>query len=137
MKTPRAIKIEGFTPEEILALPSEQMDALVLTREPVVFQAGSASVLGEFKCSAHLLTVELAHIDGGNEGVLPTLWALAERYANKRGLPKMEWIVHAVNCAQPNLKLRRVLERRGFEVRTIGGAQVYYLVHEVRTLDAK
>jgi hypothetical protein len=36
-------------------------------------------------------------------------------------------IVHAVSCAHPNLKLRRVLKRRGFEVRTLDGdAQVYY-----------
>jgi hypothetical protein len=33
--------------------------------------------------------------------------------AASRALLGVEWIVHAVSCAKPNLKLRRVLERRG------------------------
>jgi len=56
------------------------------------------------------LIVELGQIDGGGEGVLPTLTSLAQRYAEKRGLRKVEWIIHALNCAEPNLKLRRVME---------------------------
>ncbi len=32
------------------------------------------------------------------------------------GFATIEWVVYAVHCASPNLKLRRVLERRGFEL---------------------
>jgi hypothetical protein len=127
MSSTRSILIEGFTPEEILTLPDDYADKHVLTGEPLVFRVGSAQILGEFRRSDSRLTVELAQIDGGGEGVLPALWILAERYARRRHLAEVEWIVHAVSCVRPNLKLRRVLERRGFEIRTLdGGAQVYY-----------
>lgn len=133
MSSPRVILIEGFSPEEILVLPEEQVDSLVFTGGPFVFRAGTAQILGEFRRGAGRLTVELAHIEGGGEGVLPTLWVLAERYARKRGLTEVEWTVHAVHCAQPNLKLRRVLERRGFEIRILAGTtQVYYQLHKVQ-----
>jgi len=123
----RSILIEGFTPEEILTLPDDYADQHVLTGKPLVFRVGSAQILGEFRRSDSRLTVELAQIDGGGEGVLPALWILAERYARRRHLAEVEWIVHAVSCARPNLKLRRVLERRGFEIRTLDGrAQIYY-----------
>jgi hypothetical protein len=38
-----------------------------------------------------------------------------------RKLEGTEWIVHAVSCAKPNLKLRKVLDRRGFVVEEIEG----------------
>lgn len=63
--------------------------------------------------------MELAHVDGGGEGALPALASLANRYAQREGLQFLEWRVHAVHCAKPNLKLRRVLERRGFVVREL------------------
>lgn len=128
----KQIDIEGYTPEEILSLPDEQFDAFVLAGEPLVFRAGSAEILGEFKVMGSSLFVELAQIDGGGEGVLPALSSLAQKYARKRGLKKIEWVVHALNCAKPNLKLRRVMERRGFvvtEVKDVG--QAYYLVDEI------
>jgi hypothetical protein len=112
----RTINIEGYSTDEILSLPNEQLDALVLSGEPLVFRAGSAEILGEFRIKGESLIVELAQIDGGGEGVLPTLTSLANRYAKQRGLKKVEWIVHALNCAEPNAKLRRVMERRGFQV---------------------
>lgn len=31
--------------------------------------------------------------------------SLARRFADARGLDSIEWIVHAVSCAKPNLKL--------------------------------
>ena len=89
-------------------------------------------MLGEFKVDADRLVVELAQIDGGGEGVLPTLWVLAERYAARQELTAVEYIVHAVNCAKPNLKLRRVLERLGFKVREVPGVgQAYYYLHHL------
>lgn len=99
-----------------------------------MFRAGSAEILGEFKIKGESLVVELAQIDGGGEGVLPTLISLARRYAKKRGLKKVQWIVHALNCAEPNLKLRRVMERRGFQIVDIEGVgkKAYFQIHENR-----
>jgi len=55
-----------------------------------------------------------------------------KRYAKKRGLKKVQWIVHALNCAEPNLKLRRVMERRGFQVVDIEGVgKAYYQINEI------
>jgi hypothetical protein len=128
----KRITIEGYAPDEILALPDEQLDGLVLTGEPLVFRAGSAEILGEFKISGGSLIVELAQINGGGEGVLPALTSLAHRYAEKRDLRKVEWVVHALNCAEPNSKLRRLMERRGFAVADVAGVgKAYYLVHEL------
>ena len=128
----KQIDIEGYSPEEIISLPDEQLDGFVLAGEPLVFRAGTAEILGEFKIRDQSLFVELAQIDGGGEGVLPTLAALARRYAKKRGLKKVEWVVHALNCAKPNPKLRRVMERRGFIVTEVEGVgQAYYLVDEI------
>ena len=94
--------------------------------------AGTAEILGELQIKGENLIVELAQIDGGGEGVLPTLTSLAHRYAQQRGLKKVEWVVHALNCAEPNLKLRRVMERRGFQIVDIEGiGRAYYKVHEI------
>ena len=129
----KKIDIEGYTPEEILDLPDDQLDALVLSGEPLVFHAGTAEILGEFKIKGESLIIELAQIDGGGEGVLPTLTSLTHRYAKRRGLKKVEWVVHALNCAEPNLKLRRVIERRGFQIVDLEGfGKAYYQVHEIR-----
>src|SRR6185436_12205897 len=100
------VRVEGYTPEEILALPDADIEALVLTDEPLVLQAGSARILGQFRIREDRLVLELAQIEGGGEGALPTLWILAERYARRRGLEAVEWVVHAVHCAEPNLRLR-------------------------------
>ena len=127
-----SVTIEGYTADEILALPDEQLDAFVFVGEPLLFRAGTATILGEFRIVEDRLVAELAQIDGGGEGVLPTLWVLVERVAARRQLSSVEWIVHAVNCARPNPKLRRVLEHRGFEVRDIAGVgEAYHLVREV------
>ena len=128
----RQIDIQGYSADEILNLPDEQVDEFVLCGRPIVFRAGSAEILGEFKINDQSLVVELAQIDGGGEGILPTLTSLAQKYARKRGLNKVEWIVHALNCAEPNLKLRRVMQRRGFQIVDIkDGGQAFYLVDEV------
>jgi hypothetical protein len=128
---PRRILIEGLTPEEILALPEEHVSALVAVG-PIVFKAGSAEILARVDLFPDRLVVDLAQIDGGGEGVLPTLGRLAERYARQRDLPCVEWVVHAVNCARPNHKLRRVLEKRGFTVRDVPGiGSAYYLRQDI------
>jgi hypothetical protein len=124
----RKILIEGYSPEELLGLLDSEDGAWVFTGEPVIFQLGSAQVLGQFALTDTALVLELAQIDGGGEGILPQLATLAERFARRRGLRSVEWLVYAVHCAQPNLKLRRVLERRGFTLRTPPGkGECYYL----------
>ena len=126
------ILIEGYTAEELLHLPEQQIDAFVLCNKPVVFRIGSAEILGQFKINNDSLIVELAHIDGGGEGVLASIWSLAERYAAKKGYESIEWIVHAVHCAKPNLKLKRILESKGFKEKSIAGiGEIYHFVYEV------
>lgn len=115
------VLIEGYTVDEVLRLSNEELQAIVLRDEPIVFKAGSANMLGRFKVADDTLVMELAHVDGGGEGALPSLASLASRYAKRERLAFVEWRVHAVHCAKPNLKLRRVLERRGFVVRELEG----------------
>jgi hypothetical protein len=132
--TQREILFEGMTEQELLGLPAEEIDSIVLFGEPIVFRAGSASILGSFKLVENRLIIELAQIDGGGEGVLISLGSLAKRFAALRGLTEIEWIIHAVSCAKPNLKLRRVLERRGFNVEEIAGVGPAYHLLDNSTL---
>ena len=43
------VLFEGYTEDELLALPKEQIEAMILTGQPVIFRAGSATILGEFR----------------------------------------------------------------------------------------
>jgi hypothetical protein len=133
MGVPVELLIEGYTRDEILALPDAELAQLVTYDRPVVFRAGSATILGQVRVERRALIIEIAHIDGGREGVLPTLWLLGPGLARRLNLERVEWLVHATRCAKPNPALRRVLERRGFTVRelpTIG--PVYFLAIEVQ-----
>lgn len=132
----REILFEGYLERELLELPIEHIEALFLNGQPIVFHVGSATILGAFKRDLDRLRIDLAHIDGGDEGVLVSLGALAKRYTRIHGIKAVEWIVRAVSCDKPNLKLRRVLELRGFTVREIQGiGQVYYLLEPARPDD--
>ncbi len=125
----REVLFEGLSEQQILNLPQEELDKLILLGEPLVFRAGSAVLLGSFKVAGDRLVIELAQIEGGGEGVLVSLASLAKRYARLRKLSGVEWIVHAITCAKPNLKLRRVLEHRGFRIEEIEGiGEAYHLV---------
>jgi len=127
-ETVSQVLLEGYTVDEILELPNDELRAIVLRDEPLVFRAASANILGSFGVRSDTLVLELAHIDGGGEGALPAIASLARRYSQREGLGFVEWRVHAVHCARPNLKLRRVLERRGFTVRDIEGVgECYWL----------
>ena len=106
----REVLFEGLSEQEILGLPHEHIEKLILIGEPLVFRAGSAELLGSFKITSNRLVIELAQIERGGEGVLISLASLAKRYAMLQKLSGVEWIIHAVTCAKPNLKLRRVLE---------------------------
>jgi hypothetical protein len=129
----REMLFDGFTEEEILGLSTETVEGLIVLGEPLVFRVGSATVLGSFKISSNCLVIELAQIEGGGEGVLVALASLARRYAALRKLEGTEWIVHAVSCAKPNLKLRKVLERRGFVVEEIEGIGAAYHLTDIGT----
>jgi len=119
---------------ELPGLPVDELDLLVLNGQPTVFRVGSATVLGTFRSDQQRLTIELAQIDGGGEGILVTLGSLAMRYSALHAIEQVEWIVHAVHCAKPNLKLRRVLEWRGFRVCNVPGfGEAYYLLHRIDT----
>jgi hypothetical protein len=123
--------IEGYTLDEILNFPDELVKTF-LPNAPIVLKAGSAEILGAVRIAHNRLVVELAQIDGGGEGVLPSLWILANRFAAKQNLSDVEWIVHAVDCAKPNLKLRRLLEKRGFVIENIDGVgKAYHFVHKI------
>jgi hypothetical protein len=131
----KPITLDGLAPDELLAMPDETIDALILCAEPLVFRAGTADILGRFWVADGTLILELGHIDGGGEGVLPVIARLAERFARQRGLTALDWRVHAVNCPRPNLKLRRVLERRGFMVTDVPGSGVCY--HQIQPVGPK
>jgi hypothetical protein len=79
-KRSQPISIEGLTPEEILQLPDEDLRALIAVG-PMVFKVGTADVLGQVRFRNDTLMIELAHIDGGGEGVLLTLSRLAAAFA--------------------------------------------------------
>ena len=120
------ITFNGLTSEEIPALPDEVLERSVVSGEEIVFEAGSADVLGRFWVVENALVLELGHIDGGGEGVLPAIAVIAKRLATRRRLETIDWRVHAVNCPKPNLKLRRLLERRRFRITDVPGTGVCY-----------
>lgn len=119
MVAKRHVDFEGYSVDEILTMDPGQLDAFVFVGESLIIKSGTAEILGEFRKTDSMLTVELAHIDGGGEGVLPALSALILRYAKIHGFSSVEWIIHAVNCGNPNPKLKRVLEKRNFVIKDI------------------
>ena len=130
------VKIEGYSPEELLALPAGDLDAFVFMGRPVVVKLGSPELLAECRRRGSTLVVDLAHIDGGGEGALATLTAFLNRFAQNRGFAKIEWIVRATDCARPNERLQRILIRRGFNVRSVGAGDCYHKMTPVVTSDA-
>ena len=110
------VRIEGYTPDELLSLPSDELDQLAFAGRPIVVRVGTAEVLVECRRRATTLVVDLAHVDGGGEGALPALTRFIGQFAQSRGFREIEWLVRATNCARPNPKLQRLLLRRGFQV---------------------
>lgn len=121
------ISIEGESVKEILEWPEEYFDELVLIDSPIVFTVGSAEVLGQFALSDLEVVVEFAQIDGGGEGVLPTIAKIAKHIAKIKGKEQISCVVHAIDCAKPNLKLRAHLEKTGFTIQNVHGkGNAYY-----------
>ena len=110
----RGPEVEGYSSDEILELVNTDLRDTVFSGQPIVFRVGSAQVLATFRLAPGELTAELAHIDGGGEGVLVFLTNLLRRFANQNDVRTVRWIVHALTCAVPNPRLRALLDRRGF-----------------------
>jgi hypothetical protein len=108
------MEIEGLTLGDLKALPPADLDELLSFGRPIAFRMGSATILAEFNRIDDELRVNLAHIDGGGEGVLLALWKLIEAYAADRQFRAIRWNVHALTCAKPNPRLQRFLRARGF-----------------------
>ena len=94
---------------------------MVLIDYPIVLNIGTAEVLGQFAIKDNVLVVELAQIDGGGEGVLPAISRIAKRVAKMKSIKTIDCVVHAINCAKPNLKLRAHLVKTGFEIKNVSG----------------
>lgn len=75
------IRIEGLTYSELLELSPDDFRGLALTGNPIVFRMGSAAVLGRFAVENSVIVIELAQIDGGGEGVLPTIAKIVRQVA--------------------------------------------------------
>lgn len=113
------LKIEGYTINELDNLiETDEFEELIFTNKPVVVNAGSAEVLAQFHKEHNELHIDLAHIDGGGEGVLISINSLAKKYAIRKNFIAINWYVNATNCANPNPKLQRILKLKQYEVRT-------------------
>ena len=117
----KSFNIEGESLKEILAWPEHYFDELVLIDDSIVLNIGTAEVLGQFAIKDNVLVVELAQIDGGGEGVLPAISRIAKRVAKMKSIKTIDCVVHAINCAEPNLKLRSHLVKTGFEIKNVPG----------------
>ena len=120
------ILIEGLTPDELIAF--DDLETLVATGQPIIFKVGSAEVLAEFSIEDKMLNAKFSVVDSGGEGVLPTLISVIEKSGVKHGMIAIEWWIYARNCAVPNPKLVRILERLGFQIRQLpNGSECYWL----------
>jgi len=126
----------GYGRIRMLGFPvrGSEIDARVRRPAPGLGEH-TAEILGEFRIEGKRLVAQLAHIDGGGEGVLPTLLKFMERYAEQQDLEDIEWIVHALNCSKPNPKLQRVLLRWGYVIEEVEGIGAAY--HKIQLLHAR
>lgn len=114
--------IEGYSTEELSNLiGSNEFEELIFSNKPVVVNAGSAEILAQFHKEDNELHIDLAHIDGGGEGVLVSINSLAKKYALNKKITVINWYVNATNCANPNPKLQRILKLKKYEVQTFPG----------------
>ncbi len=115
----RSVLFEGYTLDEVLAFTDEEIEAWILVDDPIIFKVGSAEILAKIEIKESSLVVELAQIEGGGEGVLSSIGVLARKYARQQNLQHIEWIVHSLDCLDPNPKLNPMLERAGFAIQDI------------------
>lgn len=121
------ILFEGYTQEEILALSDDEIEAWIFVDDPIIFKVGTAEILAKVEIVDSSLVIELAQIDGGGEGILMKIGILARKYARKHKLQTIEWIVHSLDCLDPNPKLNPMLERAGFSIQEVPNkGKAYY-----------
>ena len=130
MAKPEPIRIEGYALDDVLKFPVEELLEYVESDTPVIVAIGSAEVLCEFRTENRTLVAVLAHIDGGGEGVLRAAHRLLSDVARRMGCTGLRLIATAVNCADPNLKLRRLLERLNFVVESTDEYGEAYVLSE-------
>ena len=106
--------IEDISLKTLKGLPKDEQDALLAFGRPITFRIGTANILAEFNRTDQELSVNLAHIDGGGEGVLVLLWKAVQNYAADRGYNAIYWHIHALTCVRPNQRLQQFLRRKGF-----------------------
>jgi hypothetical protein len=106
--------IEGYTPDELLDALVPDLAAEVLSGRPLIARVGTADILLALRLDNDVLTAEIAHVDGGGEGALPTLFGLIKRLAESQDVRIVRWHILAARCARPNPRLRPILERCGF-----------------------
>jgi hypothetical protein len=109
------MQVEGVSVDALKAMVPSDLDALLAFGKPITFQMGTATILAEFNRLDEDLSVNLAHIDGGGEGVLVILRRLIIIYAKERNYLNIVWNVHALTCANPNPRLQRFLRAQGFQ----------------------
>jgi hypothetical protein len=126
MAAKTGLLIEGFRPDELPAALGPELQRELLRGRPLVARAGTSDVLMSLELRDGVLRAELAHVDGGGEGILPALFSIIVRLGRLHDAREVEWLVFATNCARPNPRLRPVLERRGFVVREISGRGFCY-----------
>jgi hypothetical protein len=111
----RIVQVEGLSLDALKAMAPNDLDELLAFGRPITFQMGTATILAEFNKIDDDLCVNLAHIDGGGEGVLVSLRKLIINYAKERNYLGIVWNVHALTCAHPNPRLQRFLRAQGFQ----------------------
>jgi hypothetical protein len=109
------MQVEGVSVDALKAMVPSDLDELLAFGKPITFQMGTATILAEFNRLDEDLSVNLAHIDGGGEGVLVILRRLIIIYAKERNYLNIVWNVHALTCANPNPRLQRFLRAQGFQ----------------------
>ena len=107
------VLIEGFAAEELLSWPADKLRELVAVGRPIVFRAGSSTVLAAVQIEERRLIIELAHIDGGGEGVLPTLWRFGQSYARLNSLRRSNGWCTPLDARGPTHGFRRCSKRWG------------------------
>ena len=123
----RDIALAGLSVADVLSFTADEMRALVVRDGPVVYRGDEGEVHARLAIENGTLAIALTRIVPGGEDLLPLIAALAHRHAAQERLQRVEWRVLPMDP-----QLRPVLDRRGFQVRTIAGAGTcWYLVEMI------
>ena len=118
--------IEGYRADDLPEALGPELEADVLSGRALVARVGTAQILMALRTADRTLTAEIAHVDGGGEGVLPALMSVVIRLAKRHQISAIDWRVFAATCANPNPRLQPILKRCGFVVRDFSGTGKCY-----------